>query len=70
MSACSTAESFADQRERREPATDVRLDGDEMTADPDDGDAGHPSRTYIPLDPRFGEGQSTDSIPSCKMAFG
>jgi hypothetical protein len=29
------------QGERREPATDVRLDGDEMTADADDGDAGH-----------------------------
>ena len=31
------------QRELREPATDVRLDGDEMTADPDDGDAVDPS---------------------------
>jgi hypothetical protein len=29
------------------PATDVRLDGDEMAADADDGDAGHSSRTYI-----------------------
>jgi hypothetical protein len=27
----------------------VRLDGDEMTADPDDGDAGHFSGTH-PLD--------------------
>jgi hypothetical protein len=27
----------------------VRLDGDEMTADADDGDAGHFSRTYITL---------------------
>jgi hypothetical protein len=25
----------------------VRLDGDEMPADADDGDAGHFSRTYI-----------------------
>jgi hypothetical protein len=25
----------------------VRLDGDEMTADPDDGDAGDYSRTYM-----------------------
>jgi len=33
----------AGQRERREPAADVRLDGDEMTADPDDGDAVDPS---------------------------
>jgi hypothetical protein len=28
----------------------VRLDGDEMTADPDDGDAGHFSGTYMGLD--------------------
>ena len=28
-------------RERREPATDVRLDGDEVTADADDGNASH-----------------------------
>jgi hypothetical protein len=27
---------------------DVRLDGDQVTADPDDGDAGDYSRTYIP----------------------
>jgi hypothetical protein len=25
----------------------VRLDGDEMPADPDDGDAGHATGTYI-----------------------
>ncbi len=37
----------AGQRERREPATDVRLDGDEVTADADDGNAGHVSRTYM-----------------------
>ena len=37
------------ERERREPATDVCLDGDEMTADVDDGDAGHPSAAYIRL---------------------
>ena len=37
------------QDERRESATDVRLDGDEMTADPDDGDAAHPTeRTSRP----------------------
>jgi hypothetical protein len=30
----------------------VRLDGDEMPADADDGDAGHFSGTYIHLDPR------------------
>jgi hypothetical protein len=34
-------------RQRRESATDVRLDGDEMAADADDGDAGHATRTYI-----------------------
>jgi hypothetical protein len=28
-------------------ATDVRLDGDEMTADADDGNAGHFSGTYM-----------------------
>jgi hypothetical protein len=28
---------------------DVRLDDDRMTADPDDGDAGHLSRTYMKL---------------------
>jgi hypothetical protein len=31
--------SAVGQGERREPAADVRLDGDEMIADPDDGDA-------------------------------
>ena len=30
-----------------ESATDVRLDGDEMAADADDGDAGHFSGTYM-----------------------
>jgi hypothetical protein len=35
------------QGERREPAADVRLDGDEMTADADDGDAGHATAAYI-----------------------
>ena len=41
------------QGERRESATDVRLDGDEMTADADDSDAGDVSRTYIyPPSPR------------------
>jgi len=37
----------AGQGERRESATDVRLDGDEMPADADDGDAGHYSGTYM-----------------------
>jgi hypothetical protein len=32
-----------------ESATDVRLDGDEMTADADDGDAGHFSAAYMIL---------------------
>jgi hypothetical protein len=35
------------QRERRESATDVRLDGDEMAPDADDGDAGHFRATYM-----------------------
>lgn len=34
-------------REYRDLAADVRLDGDEMTAHPDDGDAGHVSGTYM-----------------------
>jgi hypothetical protein len=38
------------QGERRESATDVRLDGDEVAADADDGDAGDVSRTYIAAD--------------------
>jgi hypothetical protein len=37
------------QGERRESATDVRLDGDEMPADADDGDAGHSTGTYIEI---------------------
>jgi hypothetical protein len=37
----------AGQGERRESATDVRLDVDEMTADADNGYAGHPSGTYM-----------------------
>jgi hypothetical protein len=28
----------------------VGLDGDQVTADPDDGDAGHATRTYIAAD--------------------
>jgi hypothetical protein len=39
------------QRELREPATDVRLDGDEMTADAADGNAGHATGTYIATEP-------------------
>jgi hypothetical protein len=35
------------QDERRESATDVRLDGDEMAADADHGDAGDYSGTYM-----------------------
>lgn len=38
-------------RERREPATDARLDGDEMTADAADGNAGHATGTYIATEP-------------------
>jgi hypothetical protein len=34
--------------ERRESATHVRLDGDEMAADADDGDANDYSGTYMP----------------------
>ena len=34
-------------RVRRESSTDTRLDGDEMAADADDGDAGHATGTYI-----------------------
>ena len=37
------------QRERRKSATNMRLDREEMAADADDGDAGHATRTYIPL---------------------
>jgi hypothetical protein len=44
---CTPAPGSPGQGERRESATDVRLDGDEMTADPDDGDAGHFSGTYM-----------------------
>jgi hypothetical protein len=40
----SKSASFSNDRES---ATDVRLDGDEMPADADDGDAGHPTRTYM-----------------------
>jgi hypothetical protein len=32
---------------RRESATDVRLDGDEIAADADDGDAGDTSMAYM-----------------------
>jgi hypothetical protein len=35
------------QGERRKSATDVRLDGHQVTADPHDGDAGHSTGTYI-----------------------
>jgi hypothetical protein len=35
------------QGERRESATDVRLDGDEMAADADDGDAVDATGTYM-----------------------
>ena len=36
-----------------ESATDVRLDGDEMTADTDDGDAGHATGTYVRVTSRL-----------------
>jgi hypothetical protein len=38
---------LVDQGERRESSTHMRLDGDEMPADADDGDAGDSTRTYI-----------------------
>jgi hypothetical protein len=31
-----------------ESPADVRLDGDQVTADPDDGDAGHPDENEYP----------------------
>jgi len=34
-----------------EPSADMRLDGDQMSADADDGDAGHTSAAYIPGPP-------------------
>jgi hypothetical protein len=37
------------QGERRESAADVRLDGDEMPADADDGDASDVSKTYMAI---------------------
>jgi hypothetical protein len=43
------------QGERRESATDVRLDGDEMPADADDGDAGDALGKYILTNPRLCE---------------
>jgi hypothetical protein len=46
---CTSGFRQPGQGERRESATDVRLDGDEMAADADDGDAGHATRTYIRL---------------------
>jgi len=47
---CTVAPGSPGQSERREPATDVRLDGDEMAADADNGDAGDDSGTYIAAD--------------------
>jgi hypothetical protein len=38
------------QGERRKSATDVRLDGDEMPADADDGDARDATTSYISMD--------------------
>jgi hypothetical protein len=35
------------QGERRESATDVRLDGDEVAPDADAGDAGHATGSYM-----------------------
>jgi hypothetical protein len=37
----------AGQRQGRESAADVCLDGDEVTADPDDGDTGHATAAYM-----------------------
>jgi hypothetical protein len=37
----------AGQRKGWEPSADVRLDGDEVTADPDDGDASDATATYM-----------------------
>jgi len=38
------------QGDRRESPTDVRLDGDDMAADADDGDDGHAMGTYMGRD--------------------
>ena len=53
------------QGERRESATDVRLDGDEMPADADDGDAGHFSRTYLRVTSRLLASGLCDGQASC-----
>ena len=57
MMATSAAETSVSgqlgQGERRESATVVRLDGDEMPADAHDGDAAHFPRTYMRR--RFGQ---------------
>jgi hypothetical protein len=44
---CAGAPVKAGQRERGKPSADVRLDGDRVSSHPDDGDAGHFSRTYM-----------------------
>ena len=36
---------------RNSSATIIRLDGDEVNADADDGDAGHATGTYIATEP-------------------
>jgi hypothetical protein len=45
--------------------TDVRLDGDEMPADADDGDAGHSSGTYMARElPRASSPNVARTIPT------
>jgi hypothetical protein len=50
----------AGQRERRNPSADARL-GDQVTADPDDGDVGDTMSSYtVPQ-------RSKDSRPTCAL---
>jgi hypothetical protein len=55
VSPISPAPRQAGQRQGRESPADVRLDGDQMTADPEDGDAGASSRPYMSPSWRFTE---------------
>ncbi len=45
----------AGQRQGREPSAAMRLDGDQETTNPDDGDAGDYSGTYIGAEARTNE---------------
>jgi hypothetical protein len=54
---------------RRESATDVRLDGDEVAADADDGDAGHRSGTYMEALPPSRHHSPCDSDASSSSAM-